>query len=205
MFYVFFFHVLLYILCWKQSLCWLLFLLAFVLNLSSNNVSVWWKKLFFSSCFSCFFFSHTKHRNPTKRNWNRMQSVGSVFLPYKSVSVLNMLKVKTEILSSVQKLSWTLTEPNWLHPYYQYNHSIPFLMNAITSLQHCSNRILSTNSLMILPSRRDTLFIIFVSFFFLFLFFFFFFLLLFFYFFFFLFYVGTHCLLISTRKKKCIN
>ena len=113
--------------------------------------------------------------------------------------------VKTEILSSVQKLSWTLTEPNWLHPYYQYNHSIPFLMNAITSLQHCSNRILSTNSLMILPSRRDTLFIIFVSFFFLFLFFFFFFLLLFFYFLFFLFYVGTHCLLISTRKKKSIN
>ena len=80
--------------------------------------------------------------------------------------------VKTEILSSMQKLSWTLTEPNWLHPYYQYNHSIPFLMNAITSLQHCSNRILSTNSLMILPSRRDTLFIIFVSFFFLFSFFF---------------------------------
>ena len=110
--------------------------------------------------------------------------------------------VKTEILSSVQKLSWTLTEPNWLHPYYQYNHSIPFLMNAITSLQHCSNRILSTNSLMILPSRRDTLFIIFVSLFlsfFLFSFFFFFF------FFFFLFYVGTHCLLISTRKKKSIN
>ena len=51
-------------------------------------------------------------------------------------------------------------------------------MNVITSLQHCSNRILSTNSLMILPSRRGgyTLFI------------------------FIIFYVGTHCLMIPTRK-----
>ena len=195
MFYVFFFPVLLCIMCWKQSLCWLLFLLAFVLNLSSNNVSIWWKKLFFSICFLAFFLTYqTPKPDQTELKLN---AIGRFSVPSLQIG-LGVQYVKTEILSSVQKLSWTLTEPNWLHPYYQYNHSIPFLMNAITSLQHCSNRILSTNSLMILPSRRDTLFIIFVSLFLSFFIFSFF-------FFFFLFYVGTHCLLISTRKKKCIN
>ena len=93
----FFFPVLLCILCWKQSLCWLLFLLVFVLILSSNKVSVWQKKILLFYFFSCFCFSHTKHQNPTKRNWNQMQLVGSAFLPYKSVLVLNMLKPKFSV------------------------------------------------------------------------------------------------------------
>ena len=44
--------------------------------------------------FSCFCFSHPKHRNPIELKWNRIQSVGPVFLPYKLVSMLNMLKSK---------------------------------------------------------------------------------------------------------------
>ena len=52
------------------------------------------KKILF---FSYFCFSHTKHRNPTKQNWNWMQLVGSAFLPYKSVSMLNMLKHKFSV------------------------------------------------------------------------------------------------------------
>lgn len=51
--------------------------------------------LFFFLAF--LFFSHTKYQNLTKRNWNRMQSVSSAFLSYKSVSVLNMLKPKFSI------------------------------------------------------------------------------------------------------------
>ena len=94
---MFFFPVLLYILCWKQSLCWLLFLLVFVLILSSNKVSVWRKKILLFYFFSCFCFSHTKHQNPTERNWNQMQLVSLAFLRYKSVLVLNMLKPKFSV------------------------------------------------------------------------------------------------------------
>ena len=50
--------------------------------------------IFFFFFFSCFCFSHPKHRNPNELNWNRMQSVGPVFFPYKLVLALNMLKSK---------------------------------------------------------------------------------------------------------------
>jgi len=64
--------------------------------------------------FSCFCFSHPKHQNPTELNWNQLQSVGFVFIHFKLVDVEY---VKTKFHGSVQKLTPTLIEPNWLHPY----------------------------------------------------------------------------------------
>ena len=52
---------------------------------------------FFFFFFSCFCFSHPKHRNPTELNRNRLQSVDLVFIPYKSVLVLNVLKLKFSV------------------------------------------------------------------------------------------------------------
>ena len=94
MFFIFIFFLCCSVFCVENSLCWLLFFLVFVLILSSLFDE---KKILLFYFFSCFCFSHTKHQNPTERNWNQMQLVGSAFLPYKSVLVLNMLKPKFSV------------------------------------------------------------------------------------------------------------
>ena len=66
--------------------------------------------IFFFFFFSCFCFSHPKHWNPNELNWNRMQSVGPVFFPYKLVLALNMLKPKFSARCKnylQHRLTWT--------------------------------------------------------------------------------------------------
>ena len=73
---------------------------------------------FFFFFFSCFCFSHPKHRNPTELNQNWLQLVGPVFIPYKLVSVLNVLKPKFSVWCKYclqHQPNWTDSTPNvWL-------------------------------------------------------------------------------------------
>ena len=110
----FFFPVLLCILCWKQSLCWLLFLLVFVLILSSNNVSIWWKKILLFYFFFLLLFP-TYQTPKLNRTEPKPNAIGWFGVPSLQIG-FNAQYVKTEILDSMQKLSSTPTKLNRLHP-----------------------------------------------------------------------------------------